>query len=60
MNDRDLLESMREYEPTVCANCLGMSPTVEQIDQQLAENGDTSGACSWCWNTHVEPGASVR
>lgn len=60
MNDRDLLESMREYDPTVCANCLGMSPTVEQMEFQMALDGDTSGACSRCWNTHVEPGASTR
>lgn len=58
MNDRDLLDSISEYNPTVCTNCRGMSPTAEQLDLQMSVDGDTSGACSRCWNTHVEPGSS--
>lgn len=41
--------------PDICTVCLGMSPTVAQLDLQLLKRGDPSGACHHCNNTHEEP-----
>lgn len=53
--DRDAFENLREFNPSICTDCYGNSPTVAQMNRQLAENGDVSGACSRCNNTHVDP-----
>jgi hypothetical protein len=55
IDHRPVQRSPSDAPPAVieCPNCKGQSPTQEQMRQQMAHNGDTSGACSTCDNTHV-------
>lgn len=63
-SDRSIIEAARMsvdkgflgWGPFPCPECGGQSPTLEQMNAQLSRNGDTSGACSKCKNTHEVPG----